>query len=105
MKVQIDYILETTHPENPAQEGSKRDGVVMSTFRQDVQATHDKVNAHDTAAACLQLRAIVCWWVGLSKKQNAGFLAIGWRHCPGEPPECNYCWPTAWPTVTSWLRW
>lgn len=43
VKGEIDYIVDTTHPDNPAMEGSKRKGQVMTTLRQDAQATHIKV--------------------------------------------------------------
>lgn len=39
-----EYIVETTHPENPAAAGSRRpDGTVASTLRQDVAATIKRV--------------------------------------------------------------
>jgi len=41
---EVDYIVSTTHPDNPAIEGSKLDsGKVVSTFKQDVKATCKKV--------------------------------------------------------------
>lgn len=43
VKGEIDYIVDTTHPDNPAMEGSKRKGQVVTTLRQDAQATHEKV--------------------------------------------------------------
>lgn len=43
-KGEVDYIIATTHPDNPATEGSKLDsGKVVSTFKQDVKATCKKV--------------------------------------------------------------
>jgi SEC-C motif domain protein len=49
VKGKIDYIVATTHPDNPAAGGSKRGGEVVSTLRQDAQATHGKVSAHAAA--------------------------------------------------------
>jgi uncharacterized protein YchJ len=49
VKGEIDYIVATTHPDNPAAGGSKRGGEVVSTLRQDAQATHSKVSAYAAA--------------------------------------------------------
>lgn len=43
VKGDADYIVATTHPDNPATEGSKRNGQVVTTLRQDAQATSNKV--------------------------------------------------------------
>ena len=43
-KGEVDYIIGTTHPDNSATEGSKLEsGKVVSTFKQDVEATCKKV--------------------------------------------------------------
>jgi SEC-C motif domain protein len=40
----VRYIMQTTHPDNPATQGSKTpDGKQSSTFEQDIRATCDKV--------------------------------------------------------------
>lgn len=40
----VDYVCDTTHPENPLQEGSKQpDGAPSSTLREDVRATCEKI--------------------------------------------------------------
>lgn len=43
VKHQVDFLIESTHEENKAQEGSKLKGETVSTLREDLHATCDKV--------------------------------------------------------------
>ena len=44
VKKAVNYVVDTTHPDNPAYEGSRSpDGELRSTLREDVVATADKV--------------------------------------------------------------
>jgi uncharacterized protein YchJ len=67
VKGEIDYIVNTTHPDNPAIGGSKRNGEVVTTLRQDIQATHNKVFTRCCHVAAVQSHkesASCCWTLG-----------------------------------------
>lgn len=60
VKGEIDYILASTHPDNPAAGGSRRDGEVVSTLRQDAQATHSKAGTATANLTCTLILHTLC---------------------------------------------
>jgi uncharacterized protein YchJ len=65
VKGETDYIVNTTHPDNPAIGGSKRNGEVVSTLRQDIQATHNKVCLAHCCSSLHVQHASCCPWLCL----------------------------------------